>query len=147
MPSIIPGWVYSLFAALVVGVIIVSGCSLATVNVKNEAEKQQLTNIDEYVAAQSLTLLSHVTQDNQSVTQFLDLPSQVGNQVYWISISNDSFGAWVDSGFGLTATLNESGISIPAQVAATGVFVSSYGRPVLECQCVNQSVSLTLKSE
>ena len=147
MPSIIPGWVYSLFASLIVGVIIVASCSLATVNVKNEAETTQLTNIEEYVATQSLIILTHVTQNNENVTQYLDLPTQVGNQVYWICIANDSSGAWVGSGLGLTVNLYQSGICIPAQVVASGVFISSYGRPFLQCSCVNQTVSLTLSGE
>ena len=75
MPSIIPGYVYSLFAALIVGAIIVYACSLSTLNIKNQATNQQLKNIDEYVATQSLTLLSHTTEDNQNTTQFLDIPS------------------------------------------------------------------------
>ena len=147
MPSIIPSWVYTLFASLVVGVIIVSSCSLATVNVKNEAESQQLTNIEEYVATQSLNLLTHVSQNNQNVTQYLDLPAQIGNQVYWICIENDSSGARVCSGLGSTANLNQQGIDIPAQVDASGVFVSSYGRPCLECFVENQTVSLTLTGD
>ncbi len=147
MPSIIPGWVYSLFASLIVGVIIVASCCLATANVKNEAESQQLTNIEQYVATQSLLILSHVTQDNENVTQYLDLPTQVGNQVYWICIANDSSGAWVGSGLGSTVNLNPSGVCIPAQVVASGAFISTYGRPLLQCSCVNKTVSLTLSGE
>ncbi|MCX6643943.1 MAG: hypothetical protein NT043_01870 [Candidatus Bathyarchaeota archaeon] len=75
MPSIIPSYVYSLFAALIVGAIIVSSCSLSMVNIKNEAENQQLTNIDEYVATQSLTLLTRASENNQNTTQLLDIPS------------------------------------------------------------------------
>ena len=93
-----------MFAALIVGTIIVSSCSLSMVNMKNEAVNQQLTNVDEYVATQSLTLITHAIEDNQNATQFLDLPSQIGNQEYWISIANDSSSAWVESGFGSTAT-------------------------------------------
>jgi hypothetical protein len=147
MPSIIPGWVYTLFASLVVGVIIVGSCSLATVNVKNEAETQQMTNLAQYVATQSLVLLTHVTADNQNATQYLNLPTQVGNQVYWISIANGSSGAWVSCGFGFTANMDQPGVSIPAQVVATGIYVSTYGRPVLECSCVNHTVMLTLTGE
>ena len=108
MVSIIPSYVYSLFAALIVGTIIVSSCSLSMVNIKNEAENQQLANVDEYVATQSLTLITQITQDNQNTTQFLDLPSQIGNQEYWISITNDSSSAWVESGFGATAILKST---------------------------------------
>ena len=69
MVTIIPSYMYSIFAALIVGTIIVSSCSLSMVNVKNEAENQQLANVDEYVAAQSLTLITHVTEDGQNATQ------------------------------------------------------------------------------
>lgn len=147
MPSIIPSWVYTLFASLVVGVIIVSSCSLVTLNVKNEAQTQQLTNIEQYVATQSLNLLTQVSQNNQNVTQYLDLPAQVGNQVYWICMVNESSGACVCSGLGLTANLNQQGVGIPAQVDVSGVFVSSYGRPCLECSVENGNVSLTLMGE
>ena len=147
MPSIIPGWVYTLFAALVVGTIIVSACSLATVNVKNEAQNQQLTNIDEYVATQSLILLTHTTQDNQSATQFLNLPPSVGNQMYWVYIANDSSGAWVASGFGSNVSLSQPRIYIPAEVAASGFFISTYGRAFLQCYSMNQTLSLRLSSD
>jgi hypothetical protein len=147
MPSIIPGYVYSLFAALLVGAIIVYSCSLASLNIKNQATNQQLKNIDEYVAAQSLTLLSHKTADNQNATQFLDIPSQIGNQIFWIEVSNDSSGAWVESGFGTTVTSSELQVTIPAAVAASGIFISGSGRAVLQCNFENQTATLTLTGE
>ena len=147
MVSIIPAYVYTLFAALVVGVLIVSSCSYATLNVRNEAEKQQLSNINEYVATQSLMLITDAAQGNQNVTQFLNLPSQVANQVYWVCISNNSGGIGVTSGFGSTVCLSQSGVAIPAKADASGVFVSTFGRPCLECFYVNQTTSLTLTSD
>lgn len=146
MVTIIPGYVYSIFAALIVGAIIVGSCSVSMVNVRNEAENQQLANVDEYVAAQSLTLVAHVTQDGQSASEFLNLPSQIGNQEYSISIVNDSSSAWVESGFG-AAVLSQPQIYIPAEVNASGTFVSGWGRPVLQCSYENQIVTLTLTSE
>jgi hypothetical protein len=147
MPSIIPSYVYSLFAALIVGTIIVSSCSLSTLNIKNEAENQQLTNIDEYVATQSLTLLTHASENNQNTTQLLDIPSQIGNQRYWISITNDSSGAWVESGFGATVNPSYPRLYIPAQIDASGAFISGSGRAFLQCHSENQTVTLTLTSE
>ena len=147
MVSIIPGWVYSLFAALVVGTIVVSTCSLATVNVRNEAENQQLRNIDTYVATQSLMLLTHVADNNQSESEFLNFPSQIANQIYWVSLANDSSAAWVESGFGTEATTSQPQIYLPAQVAASGFFVSGYGRALLQCINQNQTVTLTLTSD
>ncbi len=146
MVTIIPSYVYSIFAALIVGTIIVSSCSLSMLNVKNEAEHQQLTNVDEYVAAQSLTLVTHVTEDSQNATMFLDLPSQIGNHEYSISIANDSSSAWVESGFGATVQ-NQPQIYIPAEINASGTFISGWGRPVLQCYIEHQIVTLTLTSE
>ena len=146
MVTIIPGYVYSIFAALIVGAIIVASCSLSMMNIKNEAENQQLANVDEYVAAQSLTLVTHVAEDGQNATQFLDLPSQIGNQEYSISITNDSSTAWVESGFG-SAVQNQPQIYIPAEVNASGTFVSGWGRAFLQCYSENHTVILTLTSE
>jgi hypothetical protein len=146
MVTIIPGYVYSIFAALIVGAIIVASCSAAMVNVKNEAENQQLANVDEYVAAQSLTLIMHVTEDGQNATQFLNLPSQIGDQEYSISIANDSSSAWVESGFGASVQ-SQPQIYIPAEISASGTFVSGWGRAFLQCCYENQTVILTLTSE
>ena len=130
MPSIIPSWVYSIFATIIVGTIIVYGCSISTLNIKNDAQNQQLVNIDEYVATQTMNLVTSSTQNNQNITQFLNLPTQIGNQPYWIAIVNDSSNAWVESGFGTTVSYSQPHVCIPAQVAASGTFVSYYGRPL-----------------
>ncbi|MGD0645967.1 MAG: hypothetical protein ABSA75_13760 [Candidatus Bathyarchaeia archaeon] len=147
MVTIIPGYMYSIFAALIVGTIIVSSCTLSMVNIKNEAERQQLANIDENVAAQSLTLVTHVTEDGQNTTQFLDLPSQIGNKAYWICIVNDSSSAWVESGFGTNVIQSQPQIYIPAEISASGAFISGWGRAFLLCYYENQTIVLTLNSE
>ena len=146
MPSIIPSYVYSLFAALIVGTIIVCSCSLSTLNIRIEAKNQQLTNISKYVATESLNLLSYTTEDNQNTTHFLDLPSQIGNQIYWVHMACDSAGTRVQSGFGTTVTSSQTQICIPANVVASGTFISSYGRPYLQCTSENQTVTLTIIS-
>ena len=147
MPTIIPGYLYSILAALIVGSIIIYSCSVASMNIKNQAAVQELTNINEYVAAQSLNLLSHTTSDSQNKTQFLDIPSQIGNQPFWISITNDSLGAWVESGFGTTVSSHGNKIDIPADVAASGAFMSGSGRAILQYRFENQTATLTLTSE
>jgi hypothetical protein len=147
MPSIIPSYVYSLFAALIVGTIIVSTCSVAMANIKNKAETQQLQNLDQYVASQSLSLIADSNHANQNSTQLLDFPSQIGSQRFWILISNDASGAWVQSGFGTTANLSQPKFYIPAQISASGLYVSGAGRALLECSTENQAVTLKLISE
>ena len=95
MPSMIPSYVYTLFASIIVGTIVISACGLSTVNVKHEAEKQQLSNISEYVATESLELVAHATAENLTSTFHLNVPSLIGSQRYWIRIANDSAKTWV----------------------------------------------------
>jgi hypothetical protein len=144
MPSIIPGYLYSIFAALIVGAIIVVTCSGAMMHIKNEAATQQLTNIDKYVAAQSLMLIAHTTQDRQNSTLAIEIPSQIGNERFCISLTNDTQGNWVESGFGIDINQNSSRVSIPAAVAVSGTFVSGSGRPILCCYLQNKVVNLVL---
>ncbi|MGD6851441.1 MAG: hypothetical protein ACQCN6_05195 [Candidatus Bathyarchaeia archaeon] len=144
MPTIIPNYVYSLFAALIVGSIVVYACASATAAMQSRAQTQQLTNIDQYVAAEALTLLSHTTQENQTASCILDLPSSVGNQRYWISLDTDSSGAWVRSGFGVDVHPTSFGVYVPAEVQASGSFVGGSGRSMLLCHFENQVATLML---
>ncbi len=144
MPSIIPGYLYSIFAALIVGAIIVVTCSGAMTHIKNEAVTRELTNIDKYVAAQSLKLIAYTTQDGQNSTQTIEIPSQIGNERFFISLTNDAQNVWVASGFGVDINQNGSRVSIPAAVAASGTFVSGSGRPVLCCYLQDNVVNLVL---
>ena len=147
MPSIIPSYVYSLFAALIVGSIVVYSCSLATLNIRNEATEQQLTNINQYIATESLTLLTHTTQNNQNTTKYLDIPSQIGNQQFWVRLANDASSAWVESGYGSVVSNTDTHTAIPAKVVVNGSFVSGIGRAILECHFQNGIANLTLTTE
>jgi hypothetical protein len=144
MPTIIPGYVYSLFAALIVGVIVVYSCSIATLSIKADADAQQLKNIEQYVAAESLTLISHTTEESQNSTRYLDIPSQIGNQRFWIQLTNDSSTAWVTAGLGVIILSNDTHEVLPAKVEASGGFISGSGRAVLQCQFEDGFVALTL---
>ena len=144
MVTIIPSYMYSIVASLIVGTIIVSFCAVAMTNIRNDAINQQLTNVDQYVAIQSLILINHVTQSEENASQILDLPASIGNQEYWIALTNDSSLAFVESGFGSVAIQNQPQIYIPANVAASGVYISGWGTPVLQCGYKNQTVTLTL---
>ncbi|MCW3994766.1 MAG: hypothetical protein NWE98_01290 [Candidatus Bathyarchaeota archaeon] len=147
MPSIIPGYVYSLFAALAVGTIVVCVCSASAANLRFEADKHQLTNIEEYVATKSLQILSYTIQDNADYSVFLDCPPHIGNQRYWIRFGNDSSNVWVEGGFGATVTVSQSRVFVPANMAVLGSFVSGSGRPLLRCRMQNETLSLTLTCE
>jgi hypothetical protein len=144
MPSIIPSYIYTLFASIIVGTIVISACGLSTVNVKNEAEKQQLSNIAEYVATESLELISHATAENLTSTLHLNVPQLIGNQRYWIKVANDSAETWVETGFGTTAISSEQLAYIPSEVAASGTYTSGSGAAILECYSDSAGVHLNL---
>jgi hypothetical protein len=144
VPSIIPSYVYTLFASIIVGTLVISACGLSTVNVKTEAEKQQLSNIAEYVATESLELISHATAENLTSTLHLNVPPLIGNQRYWIKIANDSAKTWVEVGFGTTAIMSEQRAYIPSEVAASGTYTSGSGATILECHSDSSGVHLTL---
>ncbi len=144
MPSIIPSYVYSLFAAIIVGSMVVYTSSVSAMNIRNQAEKQQLSNITQYVATESIALISHNSDGNLTTTQFLDIPTQIGNQRYWINIANDSSTAWVESGFGTTVSSNQQLVYIPGKISASGAIISGSGRVFLECTSDSQGVTLNL---
>jgi len=134
MPSIIPSYVYTIVASLIVGTLIVTACGLATVNVKAEAETQQLSNIANYIATKSMALLANTPSDNSNLTTNLDLPTAIGNQRYWIQILNDSSIAWVEAGFGDTVFSSAQLATIPCIISASGIYISGSGPAFLECE-------------
>jgi len=144
VPSIIPSYIYTLFASIIVGTLVISACGLSTANVKAEAEKQQLSNIAEYVATESLQLISRATAENLTSTLHLDVSQLIGNQRYWVRIANDSAKTWVEAGFGTTAFSSEQRAFIPSDASASGTYISGSSAAILECHSDGSVVYLTL---
>ncbi len=144
MPSIIPSYIYTLFAAIIVGTLVITMCGLAVANIKAEAEKQQLSNIASYVATKSLKLLSCAPSENLTASLQLDIPQLIGNQRYWIQIQNDTSSAWVEAGFGIMPTSSDQKALIPSEVAASGSYVSGSGAVFLEYYSNSTGLYLTL---
>jgi hypothetical protein len=144
LPSIIPSYVYTLVASIIVGTLLIYAFDVSTVGTKNEAEQQQLINIAEYVAVKSCELASATTANNLSTSLTLDIPPLVGSQRYWIQLGNDSSAAWVESGYGTTAFSADLQVSIPWAVSASGVYVSDSGSAVLECSANGTGTHLQL---
>jgi hypothetical protein len=144
VPSIIPSYVYTLFASMIVGSLLVVTFSLSTVNIKNEAEKQQLTGLAEYVATKSCELLSTIKTDRLSVNFTLNLPSLIGNQRYWVKLENDSFSAWVSVGYGTKPQSIERRVPVPSDASASGEFTGGSGSAILECYSQDAATYLKL---
>jgi hypothetical protein len=134
MPSIIPGYLYSLFATIIVGALIIAMCGLSVSNIKAQTESQQLSNVADYVAAKSMELIAKAPQNNVSLKFALDVPQVIGNQRYWIQILNDSSSARVEVGFGLVAFSSDYRAVIPSEAAGYGLYVSGSGPAFLQYQ-------------
>jgi hypothetical protein len=148
MVSNIPSYMYSLFASLLIGSILVCAVSVETGSIRNSADQHQLENIQQYVAAQALTLIAQTTIEGQNTTQYLDIPSAIDNQRFYICLQSDQESAWVASGFDLNMTASYSNpTAVPAKATAQGSFLSGSGRPLLECHYQNQVATLTLTQE
>jgi len=144
MPSIIPSYIYTLFASIIVSTIVISACGISTANLKAEAEKQQLSNIADYVATESLELISHVTAENVTSTLHLNVPQLIGNQRYWIKMSNDSTRTWIEVGFGMIAGSSNQRTYVPSEAATSGTYTSGSGTAILQCFPDGSGVKLIL---
>jgi len=133
MPSIIPSYVYTLFACMIVGTLLIGASSLSSLSVKNEADLQELKNIADYVATTSFELISSTQTNNLTANLVLNIPAIVGNQRYWVQLDNDSFRSWVNIGFGTDPQPGGQRTYIPSRVSAFGDYISGAGIPVLKC--------------
>ena len=133
MPSIIPSYVYTLMASIVVGTLLIYAFDVSTIGTKNQAEEQQLTNIAEYVATKSCELVSATMAENLSASLRLELQPLIGDQRYWIQLGNDSLAGWIESGYGPTLSSTEHHVPIPFEVCAVGTYVSDSGTARLSC--------------
>jgi len=116
-----------------VGALLIFASSLSSINVKNDADLQELKNIADYIAATSFQLVSSTQTNNLTTNFMLSIPSTIGNQRYWVQLDNDSFRSWVNVGFGTTPQTSEQRTFIPSEVSASGDYVSGAGIPVLRC--------------
>ena len=145
MPSIIPSYIYTIFATVIVSTLVIGMCGLATSNIKQEAEKKQLSNIASYVAAKSLELGSNAFTNNLTSTVVLDVPGIIGDKMYWIRIANSSSETWVETGFGTSAVRSGYKTEIPLDISASGTVVSSSGLLLLSSYRDSAGVHLRLE--
>jgi hypothetical protein len=144
MPSIIPSYVYTLFACMAVGALLIYAASVSSVSVTNEADLQELNNIAEFVAVKGYALASMTLINNLTANVVLNVPAAVGNQIYWLRLDNDTSSSWVSIGFGTVPQISGQQTYMPAKVFANGTFVSDTGMLVLKCYLEGSSTFLQL---
>ena len=144
MPSTIPSYIYTLFAMIIVGSLLVVAFTFSTENLRNQAQLQQLKRIAEYVAAKGCELVA-ASKANVIYANFtLDIPVLVGDKQYWIQLENDSSSAWVEIGFGDVSSGRGQRVMMLLQVPVSGTYISEYGIPVLQCSMSEGNAFLEL---
>lgn len=81
MPSIVPSYIYTLFATIIVGALIIGVCSLSAMNIRAEAEEQQLLNLARYVSTESLALVTCTKRNNATAQLELNVPAFIGEKI------------------------------------------------------------------
>jgi hypothetical protein len=126
-------------AMIAVGTLLVFSFNSYAATLRFVPETEQLNNLLNYVAAKATELIT--STQTGTVTQFyLDLPTGIGNQQYWIRLQNSTDQCWVIGGFGTNWNITSSyEVSLPGNSIATGYVLSVYGPAVLE-SWINGSV-------
>jgi hypothetical protein len=113
-------------------------------NIKSEAEKQALSNISNYVATKTVGAIASGHGDNFAVKSPLDLPPLIGNQRYWVRLTNSSSYAWVEVGFGNTPAESDLRAFIPSTAQLSGAYVSGSGPAFVEYVSNSSGLYVTL---
>jgi hypothetical protein len=98
------------------------------------SEIKLLSKLLDYVAADASELLNIVLTVNATIERYLQMPSAIGNQQYWLRLCNDSSSAWVKGGLGTTPIEgSELKAYLSKEVIASGSYMSGYGSAKLTC--------------
>jgi hypothetical protein len=147
MSSVPISHLYTFLALTIVSIILVSSFSLYASTVRALPEIEQLKNILDYVAAEGNEILTLVTTTNSTVHTFIQLPSMIGHQEYWIRFRNDTSNAWVEGALGeIIGKGTTYQVFFPRKASTSGYYVGGYGYPILECYMNDSVLQLNLNS-
>jgi len=132
VPSTIPSYIQMFVAMIAVGTLLIFSFNSYAATLRFIPETEQLDNLLNYVAAKATELIA--STQTGTVTQFyLDLPTGIGNQQYWIRLQNNTDQSWVMGGFGTDWNITSSyEVSLPGNSIATGYLLSVYEPVVLK---------------
>jgi len=133
-------------AMIAIGTLLIFSFNSYAATLQFIPETEQLDNLLNYVAAKTIELMTSTQTD--AVTQFyVNLPTEIGNQQYWIRLQNDTTQSWVMGGFGADWNITSSHeVFLPGKSIATGYCLSIYGPAVLKCSMKGSVCQLFLIS-
>jgi hypothetical protein len=118
-------------AMIAVGTLLIFSFNSYAATLRFIPEAEQLNNLLNYVTAKATELITSTQTGN--ITVYLDLPTGIGDQQYWIRLQNDAFRSWVIGGFGTDWNITSSyEVFLPGNSIATGHHLSVYGPAVLK---------------
>ena len=146
MPTIIPSYLYTFFALILVGTILIGTFGSFAVSLKQIPEEKMLKNIVDYVAAESMELINCVTTMSEEATAraVLNIPSTINHKQYWLRLNTNSKYASIEAGFGAIPTQARFKIYLPADVSASGEIIGGFGKALLTCQRTDSGIYLSL---
>ena len=146
MPSIIPSYLYTFFALILVGTILIGTFGSFAVSLKQIPEEKMLKNIVDYVAAESMELINCVTtmSEEAAVKAVLNIPSTINHKQYWLRLNTNSEYTFVEAGFGTIPTKARFKIYLPADVLVSGEIIGGFGKALLTCQRTDSGIYLSL---
>jgi len=147
LPSTIASHIYTMVALSAIAALLVATLNSYTTTLKTTSEIEQLKNILSHVAAKGNELLTVAKVTNSTTRAFLQLPTAIGYQQYWIRASNDSSSAWIEGSLGQIRENSASyRIFLPLGTSASGDFVGGYGAAVLDSYLNGSTPQLRLGS-
>jgi len=146
MPSIIPSYLYTFFALILVGTILIGTFGSFAVSLKQIPEEKMLKNIVDYVAAESMELINYITtvSGEATVKAVLNIPSTINHKQYWLRLNTNSEYAFIEAGFGAIPTQAHYKVYLLTNVSASGEIVGGFGRALLACQRTDSGIYLSL---
>jgi len=147
MPSVVSSYIYTLVALTAVSALLIYSLNSYAYTLRASAETDQLQSILNGVAAKANEVLTLVTTTNSSLTIYLNLPTTIGNQYYWMRMRNDSSKAWVEGSLGDMFEGNTGlQVLIPCEATLSGHFVSTRGQATLQGYMSGSTPQLNLAS-
>ena len=100
MPSNSIDFFYSFLLMMTIGTILTFSFSSYVSSLRQVSEVNQLKEVLNQVAAKATEALSIVTENNTTLSIVVRLPLTIGNNDFWIRLTNDSSKAWLEGAFG-----------------------------------------------
>jgi len=145
MPSQATNYFYTLIAMGAVAFMLTNAFQGHARGVEVLADGRALRAVLEQVASECTEMVAFTEATGASSRISLGTPTMIGDRYYWVRLSSDSSGAWVEGGFGEPwEGATNYRVELPWNVSASGTFRGGYGTLALGCSLVDSEPALTL---